>query len=309
MHQCIFCENSKVVTLIPADAIPCNVNVLKCASCGLVFLEARVTEEEFDPEEKVYWDSDEQKQIYLGEKIQHTFLKEFDRRLFRIESFLKKPGRVLDVGCGVGHFLVAARTHGWRPQGLDISKAASEAAHEAYGLEVSIGTLDQAAFPERTFDVITLWDVIEHVRKPIESLKAANRFLRPGGILAMKTPNEDSFFKWVARTCFRLFGKKGSFLLKYVYYVPHYFSYSKKTMTKLLEKTGFEVIRYEMDETPAEFATEKINVHYKRDPKRKLVIALLPLAQLIARTFGMSNKMVVYARKVKDVVSDTKGVS
>ncbi len=297
-ETCLLCEGMEASVLIPGSVMPGKVGVLKCPACGLVFLESRCGEDETDWEEKVYWDKEEHKEIYLREEVQGVFQKEFEKRLGEIERLLGKTGRLLDVGCGIGHFLKTARQKGWEVRGLDISSRASEAAREVYDLDVAVGTLEDAAFQKGEFDVVTLWDVIEHIRRPLESLEAARRVLAPGGTLVMKTPDEDSLFKWLARSAYRFLGPRTSFLLKYVYYVPHYFSYSRRSMTKLLKQAGFEVIAYQKDETPLEFAVGKIETHYHKDPRHRLVISLLPWAQRLARLLNRTNKMVVFARKV-----------
>ncbi len=299
--SCILCEKSQVGILIPADALSDAQNVLKCSSCGLVFFEPRCGQEEIDPEEKAYWDKGDQQKIYSQEEVRATFFNEFEARLLKMQRYFPKHGKLLDVGCGIGHFLETARREGWKVRGLDISDVAARAAQEAYGIEVAVGTLEESGFGAGDFDCITLWDVIEHIRRPLENLKAANHLLRKGGVLVMKTPDESSLFKQLARTSYGLFGKRAGFLLKYVYYIPHYFSYTRKAMTLILKRAGFEILEYESDETPMEFAVEKINVHYGKDAKRKWVIAGLPWIQRLARLLGRSNKMIVYARKVKEV--------
>lgn len=298
---CTLCRGSDLAALIPSDVLPDRAGVLKCRVCELVFLEPRALEGELDPEETVYWDDEEQKRIYLAEKVSRTFRREFEGRLISLSRFVRRSGKILDVGCGVGHFLSVARDFGWEVEGLDISEAASRAAREAYNLEVHIGTLKEIALPRGNYDVLSLWDVIEHIRRPVENLRAANSLLRPKGVLVMKTPDENSFFKQAVLFLYRLFGSKAAFLLKYVYYVPHYFSYSRKSMTNLLGLCGFEVLRFEKDETPQEFASEKIRVHYRKDPKRFWVIRLLPPARFLARILGRGNKMIVYARKVREI--------
>ena len=301
---CILCEQSRVKILIPADALSDRQNVLKCFSCGLVFFEPRFTEAEVDPEEKVYWNGGSQKKIYFQKEIRETFVKEFESRLKTMKRYQPGCGKLLDVGCGIGHFLDTARRQGWEVRGLDISENAAAAAQEAYELKVAVGTLEDSGFTDREFDCMTLWDVIEHIRRPLENVRAANRLLRNGGILVMKTPDESSLFKQFARASYHLLGGSGSFLLKYVYYIPHYFSYTRKAMTLMLERSGFEVLEYEADETPMEFAVEKIHVHYPKDPKRKWVVAGLPWVRRLARLLKRSNKMVVYARKVRELNKD-----
>lgn len=298
-NACILCPDAQVHVMIPRDVIANWIAVLKCTSCGLVFLESRAKTGERDREEDLYWDDEKQKKIYLEEKVQKTFRDEFESRLDSIEKLLPRRGNILDVGCGVGHFLARARDRGWTVQGLDISKTASTAAREAYGLDVKVATLAESPFEPETFDAVSLWDVIEHIRTPLQDLKAVHRILKPGGILVMKTPNEDSLYKSLARIAYRMLKKKGSFLLKYVYYVPHYFSYSEKTMNRLLERCGFQPEGYEWDATPQPFAVKKIHAHYAKDPKRFWVVQGLPAAEWLSKILRKSNKMTVYAKKVK----------
>ena len=72
---CIFCGASSLEILIPSKALPDNVNVLRCSSCKLVFLESRTLTDQLDQEETVYWDDKEQKKIYFEDKIQHIFIQ------------------------------------------------------------------------------------------------------------------------------------------------------------------------------------------------------------------------------------------
>src|SRR3989338_8754480 len=301
MENCVLCPVSKIEVMIPASVLPDRVNVLRCANCGLVYLDSRGSGSRTDAEEAVYWDKDEQKEIYLDDSVKELFATEFKRHLEALRCFLPNKGKLLDVGCGVGHFLDVAQKQGWKAEGLDISDSASKIARETYGLDVHVGTLDGIQFQHANYDAKTMWDVIEHIKQPVENMAAANRLLRKGGILVMKTPNERSFFKSVARGLYRVFGQRAVFLLKYVYYVPHYFSYSRKTMEMLLIRAGFEMVRYEEDTTPRDFAAGKINIHYKKDPKRNFVIMVLPVMSFLSKLFRRENKMIVYARKVREV--------
>jgi len=298
--SCIFCGPSGVKTLFTPEVLGEKTIVYRCSCCGLVFTKSSFEKDGDDPVENSYWASEEQKNIYLAKNIHDIFSREFEARLSAIENLYPSKGKLLDVGCGVGHFLKTAKGRGWSVYGLDISKAASEVAREAYSINVRIGTLENTSYDRAGFDVITLWDVIEHIRNPVENIQEANRLCKMGGVIAMKTPDENSLFKWAARTVYRLLGIRGSYLLKYVYYTPHYFSYTRKTMDLLLEKGGFEAVRYEKDITPLEFSKEKIGFHYQKDPKRAFVTALLPLALFLSRILGCGNKMIVYAKKVRD---------
>ncbi|MFM8980847.1 MAG: class I SAM-dependent methyltransferase [Planctomycetia bacterium] len=111
-------------------------------------------------------------------------------------------GRLLDVGCGAGRYLVQMRGLGWQVEGLDASQAAAAALTARTGIAVHVGTLPpaspaaQALLGTARFDAVTLWASLEHVHQPREALEAARTLLRPGGTLALSVPNLAS---WSAR--------------------------------------------------------------------------------------------------------------
>ena len=99
--------------------------------------------------------------------------------------------RLLDVGCGSGEFLLRMRERGWDVLGVEPDPVAAAAARRG-GLDVRDGMLDDAAFPDESFDAIVLSHVIEHVHDPIALLRECGRVLRPGGTLVLMTPNLES---------------------------------------------------------------------------------------------------------------------
>jgi 2-polyprenyl-3-methyl-5-hydroxy-6-metoxy-1,4-benzoquinol methylase len=99
--------------------------------------------------------------------------------------------RLLDVGCGNGAFLSKMRTLGWEVHGLEPDRTAAAAAR-ASGIDVVVGTLDDAPWPEASFDAVTTASVIEHVHDPVAMLAACRRLLLPEGRLSLVTPNADA---------------------------------------------------------------------------------------------------------------------
>jgi SAM-dependent methyltransferase len=95
---------------------------------------------------------------------------------------------LLDIGCGRGEFLAAAREAGWRVAGSEIDPA-SAAACSARGLQVEIGSLFDTPLPAGPWSVITMWDVLDHLENPAEALQIAVRELAPGGILVVRGRN------------------------------------------------------------------------------------------------------------------------
>jgi 2-polyprenyl-3-methyl-5-hydroxy-6-metoxy-1,4-benzoquinol methylase len=99
--------------------------------------------------------------------------------------------RLLDVGCSVGATLLAARQRGWDAVGVDVSRDAIRFCR-GYGLRCQTVDNFDLPFPDQSFDVVTAWHVIEHVEDVRETLSEWRRVLRPGGLLAMETPDASS---------------------------------------------------------------------------------------------------------------------
>ncbi len=152
----------------------------------------------------------------------------FTRHLDRIER-LVRPGRVLDVGCATGDFLVVARERGWDPVGVDPSPAREQAL--AAGVRIVGRTIDDADVAPHSLDVITFWDVLEHLPDPVASLRRARQLLAPGGLVAATVPNAGSA---VARLSGRRwFGYKTA--------GEHLQFFSAATVSRCFEMAGFRV--------------------------------------------------------------------
>jgi SAM-dependent methyltransferase len=114
--------------------------------------------------------------------------KTFRRRLRAIESRYGRCGRLLDVGCALGDFVLEAGRSGWDSEGVEISTFAAEQARKR-GASVMTGDLADLALPAARYDVVTLYDVIEHLFDPNAVLREIARLLKPGGLLHIVTPN------------------------------------------------------------------------------------------------------------------------
>jgi len=150
-----------------------------------------------------------------------------------IQRHFRVPQRArhLDVGCALGSMLEEAKTAGWEPVGVETSEFAAGYAAEHTGCLVYPGTLEKAAFPAQSFDVVTLMDVIEHVPYPGELLDEIYRVLRPGGVVFILTPNFSSLFV-------RLYGRTAYS----VWPDQHIVYFQPSTMRRLLRHAGFSKI-------------------------------------------------------------------
>jgi SAM-dependent methyltransferase len=101
-------------------------------------------------------------------------------------------GSLLDIGCAFGVFMQIASARGWNVKGVEVSPYASRYAREQCGLDVVTGSGATVPHPDNSFDLVTMWDVLEHVRDARASVRAAARWLKPGGYFLVTTDNYDS---------------------------------------------------------------------------------------------------------------------
>jgi SAM-dependent methyltransferase len=143
------------------------------------------------------------------------------------------PGaRLLDVGCGSGQFLVLMRDLGWEVAGIDPDPVAVRIARESFGLDATLGTLEQTRFSDGSFDVITMNHVIEHVLDPIGAFKECHRLLKHDGRLVVATPNVQSLGRSV-------FGRAWRGLEP----PRHAFLFSRQTLATCAQRAGLQVSR------------------------------------------------------------------
>ena len=143
-----------------------------------------------------------------------------------------RPPRMLDVGCGSGTLLGLMKQRGFDVMGVDTSEEAAVIADRQHGVKVVVGSLKSVGFEDASFDVVTLFHVLEHVTNPREVLLEARRLLKRNGRLVLQVPNIQS---WQ----FRLFGAKW-----YGLDIPrHVIDYSKQSIRLLLEESGFATVR------------------------------------------------------------------
>lgn len=162
-------------------------------------------------------------------------LDHFADRLRRISPALPRGGALLDVGCSCGYFLETAARHGYDVHGVEFSKTAISAADPSVRSRIIQGSLEELPLDHRShYDVITAFDLIEHLDQPKQFLARASELLKPGGKLVLSTPDAGHFLRYVM-------GSRWPMLQP----MQHLSIFSDKTLRVALHETGYTEVRVE----------------------------------------------------------------
>ncbi len=224
-------ENSLICPLCGSSATALyaqknNHDVYSCASCGFLFVSP--LPESVEVYDASYFSGAEKGFGYVdydADKV--PMIPTFNSYLELIKRAGIEKGTLLDIGAATGFFMSLAQEKGFEVSGIEVSDYAAEKGRKK-GLNIQTGEL--ALFPQGTFDVVTMLDVIEHTRNPKATLLEARRLLKIGGLLVINTPDAGSL---VART----FGKRWHLIVP----PEHLHYFSKKNMTEQLRQMGFEI--------------------------------------------------------------------
>ncbi|GEM_PF-4263382 len=241
MKKICFCKscNSNSLKIIAKDVFSFGFtfDIVQCEKCKLRF---RNIELDLEETQKIYSDNYflvEQKDYFFN---QADFKKKvFEERMKLVQKYSQK-GDLLDLGSAVGVFLEVAKNFGWNETGIEISSLASaEAKNKGLNsLNRDFKNLDQL---EKIFDVITLWDVVDHSEKPLELLKEVRKIVKPNGYIFVETTVIDSLMFQGAEMLYDFSGNliKKPFLKGYPVHHSNY--YSENSLRNDIEKAGFEV--------------------------------------------------------------------
>jgi SAM-dependent methyltransferase len=169
---------------------PGDFRLVRCRHCDLIYQNPRPTLDEllqYYPNDYQPYQRALQERSSRVQRIDRRH--EMTRRFKHIQRYLPRTGHMLEVGSSTGQFLVDMRERGWTVTGVEISAFAAEYARENLGLDIITGTLETADLPSNHFDLVTLWDVFEHVIDPQSTLAEIQRVLKPGGYFIASVPN------------------------------------------------------------------------------------------------------------------------
>lgn len=231
---CFLCKNSK----IKPSFKKLGYKFTKCLKCGLYWIDFNFSYNQFlnnfyqegyfkgDKNFRAYADYGDDKKIIL--KNMRHYLK-------KIHHF-KKQGNLLDIGCAFGYFLEISQSNGFNAFGIDVSKYAVEIANQKALGKIKLGTVGQVNFKHNFFNVITMFDIVEHLKSPKRDLKIIRKLLCPEGLLVIQTGDSESL--WT-----KIFKKRWHFFAP----PQHIFFFNKKNIAELLKQTGFKVVKIEKD--------------------------------------------------------------
>jgi 2-polyprenyl-3-methyl-5-hydroxy-6-metoxy-1,4-benzoquinol methylase len=229
--NCCFCNKDESKVLYHKGAF----RIVKCKLCGLIYTSPRLSDDAL----KALYDSHYYRSpdpLTLGyedyKKDWYNIIKTFQKRWVVIEKHLSNKGRVLDIGCAYGYLLKYLKDEKYETCGIEMATDVAQYVRDTLGIEVHTKQLREMSFPDNYFDVIILWDVIEHFTNPQLELLEIYRILKPGGIFSVITPDSGSLQAKIWR------GK----WVEYLRPSEHLYFFSKKVLIEKISEIGFDVL-------------------------------------------------------------------
>ncbi len=234
--KCNLCGADDYGVVFPAGYAQLH-QIVRCRHCGLMYANpqqqvdceeflSRAAEPEYDPEAELHRQYHQKQLAQLPDNL---------RALGVLDSLRPHRGRLLEIGSFAGLFLDRIRADGWQVVGLEPDRPVAKYSRAKYGLEIIEGVLPSCSLPAEQFDAVMMLHVIEHMPDPAENLRLVRRLLKPGGVLVVETPRFNSLsFKVLGRRERSIQNCQG-----------HIFFFTEQSLSSLLAKNGFGVLRLE----------------------------------------------------------------
>ena len=205
---------------------------VRCRRCGLVYVTPRLKTS--IEEQEIFYNRLADYAGDFEEMASRDYRGSRKKRLLAeaaAHNKYNKTGHILDIGCGFGGFLKAAFEQGWKyPEGIEIVPQVASYVRSFFPVKTT--PLEEDRYKENLFDVVRLNNVIEHLPSPKKLVESVHDILRPGGLFYISTPNFDSFSLAICGSNWQYIGGD-----------VHIYLFTPRTLIRLLEGTGFQVIR------------------------------------------------------------------
>ncbi|MDQ1522900.1 MAG: hypothetical protein QOE47_824 [Pyrinomonadaceae bacterium] len=223
-HPCVVCGRDDA-------AAPLYPGILRCRACGYVYADMRLTDEElFALYNEEFFTGAEFSDYAADAKF---FRKNFALRLRELKKFLDpaRHKRLLEIGCAYGFFLDVARNEFEHVEGIDITDEGVRYARDELKLDVVQADFLAHDYGARKFDVVCMWDTIEHLREPQKYVEKIAAHTERGALLTITTADVDSFNAKLRKDKWRM-----------IHPPTHLHYFSARTLAQLLDRHGFDVV-------------------------------------------------------------------
>ena len=234
-NKCPWCESEKAqINLWLKDEFLTkeDFHICECLNCGLLYTMPRPDKEKIGAyyKSEAYYSHQENKKGFIPkvyERVKTINLK----HKYRLATSGMQPGKLLDIGCGVGDFLHTAEMHGWECIGVEPSEDAKAIAQKRMKGKI-ITSEELKGFPDGAFDVITMWHVLEHVDDLKWQVAQLQRLVKPSGRVVIAVPNYKSY--------------DGQYYKEHwaAYDVPRHLNhFNRITLSKIFKTSGLELVK------------------------------------------------------------------
>lgn len=266
-------------------------NIVECENCGLLTRDLIFPRKEIEKlYAKDYFCKLQKKYFSAGvsQELEKSLrVKDFRERLKKIGKYSSLSlGKLLDIGAGTGVFLKIAKEANWSTYGVEISQFAANFARKKFKLNIFCGELKEAKYRSNYFDIVTGWDLIEHVEDPSDLVGEIYRLLKPNGYIVLQTTMVDSLLFIAADIIYKLSFGKIRKLAEVAYPVHHANHFSRKTLKSLVNKYGFKIIR-----------TENVEMFYEETSLPKIFIPFLKILGYFSIITGKTIENFIIAQK------------
>ena len=236
--SCILCGADDAILLSVTRTWP----VVRCKRCGMVYLRERPPETSLNSiySSNYYENGDVGYHGYIKtfNKYEAVFRQIFAKRSRDLRKYAK-GNRILEIGCAYGFLLDYLRSDGWDVKGTEVSSLSGNYAKEILELDVRVCSLTDAGYASKSFDVVMLLDVLEHMHSPYRTLAEIRRILSPDGMLVVQCPYELYHWEEILEAVIR--GRKSGSIEPDA--VPaHLYFFQPSTLEALLRKAGYRII-------------------------------------------------------------------